>query len=863
LITLELFRLERHACSVYGLHTFTRSTGKPVVETKAFKLGAQFSGPFTLHLTNGNPDGSKRVDSAIITLNGVSVFHPNDFNEQVGSLSQVVSLQPANTLKVELRGAPGDFLRMGITGYDNTPPLVNITYPAHGAVFQASPIAVSGRVDDPSASVRVNGIVVPVASDGSFTLAGVVLNEGENRIKVIAADACGNQGEDETLVYLRTGQEGPLLTLCAELSMPTIVMARENCRSQAYSWGWGMVTGSTDETAVSLTLNGILFPDGEEVIEQGDIRYGLRDGTSFWAWLRIPPVDGIYPFTAVATNGEGGRTEATVTFIRDTVPPAIAIMSPSDGWVTSNPTITVTGTVDDPQATVRLGWEEPSIPVINGVFTTQISLREGENFISITAVDPIWNLSWAEIMVILDTIPPQINIISPAEGMAVNRHTIAVSGTVMDETIETVTVAVNNGFPQALILAGMNFSGDVALVPGINTLTFTAKDKAGNTSHVSRSVLLDMNPPVVAITSPVSGGNVSGTISVMVEAFDVLSGIAGVALLVDGQPAGAMIQAPFNFSLNTSTLTPGFHTITARAIDRAGNQGEVSITISVSQFRIEIVSPANGATINKSQVIVQGRVYDQTGEIGVVVNGVLAEVQGSDFAAIIPLQLGQNIITATATMPDGFQVQTSVTINTDTQQEMIRLMVYPPSGILKPPANTLDVAFEAEGYLENPVSSYSWDFNGDGTPELTGTESKITGQYQHPGLYFPRVTVTDTQGNNYMETTVVNVFSLQELDALLKAKWEGMKGALANQDIEGAMQNFTAAGKALYREQFTALLPVLLEIVGELNAAQIVLASVEGNEAVYEILVRRDGTPFSFQLKFIKDSNGLWKIWRF
>jgi len=114
-----------------------------------------------------------------------------------------------------------------------------------------------------------------------------------------------------------------------------------------------------------------------------------------------------------------------------------------------------------------------------------------------------------------------------------------------------------------------------------------------------------------------------------------------------------------------------------------------------------------------------------------------------------------------------------------------------------------------------------------------------------------------------METTVVNVFSLQELDALLKAKWEGMKGALANQDIEGAMQNFTAAGKALYKKQFTALLPVLLEIVGELNAAQIVLASVEGNEAVYEILVRRDGTPFSFQLKFIKDSNGLWKIWRF
>lgn len=859
-ITFELFRLERYACSVYGLHTFTRSKGKPVVETKSFKLSPQFSGPFTLHLTNGNPDGSKRVDSAIITLNGVSVFHPNDFNEQVGSISQVVSLQSTNTLNVELQGAPGDFLTIGIIGYDNTPPYVAITSPSDGAIFRSGPIEVRGEVDDPSASVKVNGIVVPVASDGSFTLAGVVLEEGENQIKVNAIDACGNQGEDEIAVYLRAITEGPLLTFCIERFMPTIAMAGitgVECLFQEYSWGWGMVSGFTDETAVSLTINGILFPDEEEVREQGNIDYGIREGNSFWAWLRIPE-EGVNSFTAVATNAEGVRSEATVIFIRDTVPPAITITSPSDGWVTSNPNITVTGTVDDPQATVRWGWAEPPIPVINGTFTTQVVLsKEGLNNIFITAVDPIWNFSYAEVMITLDTIPPQINLTSPTEGLAVNSLTLNVTGTVTDETIETVTVAVNDGSPQALTLTGTNFSGAVALVSGLNTLTLTATDKAGNTSRVSRSVLLDIGPPVIAITSPVSGANVSGTISVTVEAADAISGIAGVTLLVDGHPAGAMSQAPFNFSLNTSTLTPGSHTITARAIDRAGNQGEASITVSVSQFRIEIISPANGATISKSQVLVQGKVYNQTGEIGVVVNGVLAEVAGSDFAAIIPLQLGQNVLMATATIPDGFQVQTSVTINTGTQQEMIRLTVSPMSGILDQ-IGILNVTFEAEAYLSNPVSSYSWDFNGDGTPEITGVESKITAQYQEPGLYFPKLTITDTQGNVYTETIVVNVLSLQELDALLRSKWGGMKNKLLSGDVEGALVFFEESAKPAYRELFNTLSSLLPVIVQEMSDVQ--LNAYASNAVIYDIRTIREGIEYSFQLLFTQDSGGIWRI---
>jgi len=94
------------------------------------------------------------------------------------------------------------------------------------------------------------------------------------------------------------------------------------------------------------------------------------------------------------------------------------------------------------------------------------------------------------------------------------------------------------------------------------------------------------------------------------------------------------------------------------------------------------------------------------------------------------------MLTATAAAAGGLQVQTSVTITTERQEENVRLAVYPAAGILKLPANQLNVLFEAEASLQNPVISCSWDFDGDGLPEIVGTDLQITGQYQSPGLYF-------------------------------------------------------------------------------------------------------------------------------
>jgi hypothetical protein len=107
------------------------------------------------------------------------------------------------------------------------------------------------------------------------------------------------------------------------------------------------------------------------------------------------------------------------------------------------------------------------------------------------------------------------------------------------------------------------------------------------------------------------------------------------------------------------------------------------------------------------------------------------------------------------------------------------------------------------------------------------------------------------------------VLNAAQLDALLRAKWEAMKTALGTGDINGAVVNFALDAQGTYRDQFTALSTVLPDIVNELNITQINMVSIEDEIAEYEILVTREGTSFSLNLKFIKDSNGIWKIWGF
>jgi hypothetical protein len=89
----------------------------------------------------------------------------------------------------------------------------------------------------------------------------------------------------------------------------------------------------------------------------------------------------------------------------------------------------------------------------------------------------------------------------------------------------------------------------------------------------------DATPPTVTITSPQNGATVSETITVSVNATDNV-GVSSVNLSIDGASIANSTSPPYNFSWNTSALADGTHTLTAKAIDGAGNTRTASITVA-------------------------------------------------------------------------------------------------------------------------------------------------------------------------------------------------------------------------------------------------------------------------------------------
>src|SRR5262245_44108367 len=68
----------------FGPKQYIRVAGRPETFTETF----QYSGPSPCQLVvvNGKADGTQRISSALISLNGQRVFGPSDFNQQIGGI---------------------------------------------------------------------------------------------------------------------------------------------------------------------------------------------------------------------------------------------------------------------------------------------------------------------------------------------------------------------------------------------------------------------------------------------------------------------------------------------------------------------------------------------------------------------------------------------------------------------------------------------------------------------------------------------------------------------------------------------------------------------------------------------------------
>ncbi|HEY4990778.1 MAG TPA: Ig-like domain-containing protein, partial [Nakamurella sp.] len=117
-----------------------------------------------------------------------------------------------------------------------------------------------------------------------------------------------------------------------------------------------------------------------------------------------------------------------------------------------------------------------------------------------------------------------------------------------------------------------------------NNVTDTMLTITGTSVTVGAQTHPVVTAPSIAITGPVEGASVSGTVDLTVNtAATSPATVVGVQYLLDGNPLGSrQTTAPFSFSWTVGSTTAGSHRITAQATDSTGSIGTAPVvTVTV------------------------------------------------------------------------------------------------------------------------------------------------------------------------------------------------------------------------------------------------------------------------------------------
>jgi hypothetical protein len=236
---------------------------------------------------------------------------------------------------------------------------------------------------------------------------------------------------------------------------------------------------------------------------------------------------------ATTTDRAGNAASASLTFTYVRVP-LLTIAAPANLSYTNITPTTVTGTIDDPAATVSVN----AVPaaVVNGGFSVALPLAEGPNLITASGAGASAT-GTASMTVTLDTTPPHVTVTSPPDQFTTAEALISVAGNVNDIVVGTVNdqearVTVN-GAP-ARIANRTFLATDVPLVPGTNQIQVVATDRVGNAATTQLTVTRQVSgQPHIQL---ISGNNQTGAIGAVLSAPLVIALIDGLGNPITNTP---------------------------------------------------------------------------------------------------------------------------------------------------------------------------------------------------------------------------------------------------------------------------------------------------------------------------------------
>ena len=280
---------------------------------------------------------------------------------------------------------------------DNSPPaLPEITgfdlAPAVNQINDSS-ISISGNRTEAS-SIEIDGVERVPYGTGVFTIDTVILVQGDNQVDLVAVDQAGNQSESVSLLFFVD-------------SVPPVI--------SGYTPTGNLSTVPTDVAAFVTEANGL---DVASTLTLARNSINIPGSVSVTAnsvtfTPGVPLTEGIYTVAGSVQDSAGNTTPLNHTFVLDYTPPAAPVVD-SVPAVVNNASLLISGSKE---ADTAIGLDGNEVVSNNGgtTWNTTVTLAEGDNALSFTAVDLAGNVSEPTLVNVRfdDTAPGPVTLSAP------------------------------------------------------------------------------------------------------------------------------------------------------------------------------------------------------------------------------------------------------------------------------------------------------------------------------------------------------------------------------------------------------------------------------------------------------------------
>jgi archaellum component FlaF (FlaF/FlaG flagellin family) len=191
-----------------------------------------------------------------------------------------------------------------------------------------------------------------------------------------------------------------------------------------------------------------------------------------------------------------------------------------------------------------------------------------------------------------DTTPPSVSLTAPTAGATIAGPMTMSANAADNVAVDHVDLLIDGTTMGTIKSAPYQISYDsTSLTNGAHTVSARAVDSSGNaraTTPISVTInnppppTPDTTAPSVTLSAPSAGSTLSGMVTLTATASDNVA-VATVGFLIDGAQIGSTTSSPYKLSLDSTSLTNGAHTISARAVDSSGNaktSAAVAVTVN-------------------------------------------------------------------------------------------------------------------------------------------------------------------------------------------------------------------------------------------------------------------------------------------